>query len=131
VTPRTRLAGLLRALAARIDPPSRPTARNRAVVPGGYAQGRADLQLTHRPPSHGYLPDAETWRPTGPHATASPEAVTLMRIDRVLGNEATLSETGVGRVRSLTLNALQDWHRRHPVNQPAGDQPPTHQPQEH
>jgi hypothetical protein len=44
-------AAALRRLADRIDRAA-PTTRNRAVglsvVPGGYAQGRADLALTHQ-----------------------------------------------------------------------------------
>jgi hypothetical protein len=95
------------------------TARNRAVglsvVPGGYAQGRADLALTHGAPqlSDGYLADAETWQPG--HGPVPDPVVALMRIDRVLGNEGALSDTGVGRIRGLTLRALNDWYRHQPT----------------
>jgi hypothetical protein len=62
-------------------------------------------------PSDGYLDDAETWEPD-PALGASPEVVALMRLDRLIGNEFSLSERGTGRARGLVLAALRTWHAR-------------------
>lgn len=100
------------------EPPETASPRL-AAVPDGYAQGRADLQLTHGSVrlSDGYLPDAETWQPLDGRPLP-PEVLALARLDRVLGNEGALSETGVGRLRGLVLDALRDWYRRNPAPRP-------------
>lgn len=61
--------------------------------------------------SDGYLDDAETWEPD-PALGATPEVVALMRLDRIIGNEFSLTEQGTGRVRGVVLRALRDWHQR-------------------
>lgn len=66
--------------------------------------GDADVEVKESGLSDGYLSDAETWESPTP---VSPEALALMRIDRVLGNEGAMSEHGVGRIRGLVLGALR------------------------
>lgn len=79
------------------------------------AQARRELSVIagegddEQQPSDGYLDDAETWVPEVEQPP--PPVLALMRIDRVLGNEHSLSSLGTGRVRRLTLDALNDWHQ--------------------
>jgi len=58
-------------------------------------------------PSDGYLDDAEQYEPD--HPVPLP-VLALMRLDRVIGNEFSLSQHGLGRVRGLVLDSLRTWH---------------------
>jgi hypothetical protein len=71
------------------------------------------VECGHGDPSDGYLPDAETWTPDGvdDDELPPPEVLALMRCDRILGNERSLSEHGTGRLRGVVLDALRAWHR--------------------
>jgi hypothetical protein len=87
VTPRQRLARILRRLAARLDDRRITPAdveghdaalRRLGVVPSGYAQGRADAQLTHTPTGHygdgdGHSCRCDSWR-LAPHLRGRPHA---------------------------------------------------------
>jgi hypothetical protein len=72
--------------------------------------------------SDGYLADAEEWgtheqlveyaRWSGHGVLPSSEVLALIRLDRILGNAGAMSARGVGRLRSVVLRALHDWHAR-------------------